>query len=42
MVRIDTAENASLYLQGGDKAERLAIVDTKFVAAGCKLVARTI
>ena len=34
MVRIDTAENASLNLQCGDNAESLAIVDTKFVAAG--------
>jgi hypothetical protein len=34
MVRIDTAENASLDLQCGDNAGSLAIVDTKFVAAG--------
>lgn len=34
MVRIGTAENASLNLQCGDNAESLAIVDTKFVAAG--------
>ena len=34
MVRIDTAENQSLNLQCGDNAENLAIVDTKFVAAG--------
>jgi hypothetical protein len=34
MVRIDTAENESLNLQCGDNAENLAIVDTKFVAAG--------
>ena len=34
MVRIDTAENESLNLQCGDNAESLAIVDTKFVAAG--------
>jgi hypothetical protein len=34
MVRIDTVENASLNLQCGDNAENLAIVDTKFVAAG--------
>jgi hypothetical protein len=32
---IDTAENKSLYLQCGDNAERLTIVDTaKFVVAG--------
>lgn len=34
MVHIDTAENSSLNLQCGDNAESLAIVDTKFVAAG--------
>jgi hypothetical protein len=35
MADIDTAENKSLYLQCGDNAERLAIVDAaKFVAAG--------
>ena len=35
MAHIDTAENNSLYLQCGDNAERLAIVDTaKFVVAG--------
>ena len=34
MVRIDTAENESLNLQCGANAESLAIVDTKFVAAG--------
>jgi hypothetical protein len=34
MVRIDTAENKSLNLQCGDNAENLAIVDTKFIAAG--------
>src|SRR5262249_47057482 len=35
MAHINTAENKSLYLQCGDNAERLAIVDTtKFVVAG--------
>jgi hypothetical protein len=34
MVRIDTAENASLNLQCGDNAESLAIVDTNFIAVG--------
>ena len=35
MAHINTAENKSLYLQCGDNAERLAIVDTaKFVIAG--------
>jgi hypothetical protein len=35
VAHIDTAENKSLYLQCGDNAERLAIVDTaKFVVAG--------
>jgi hypothetical protein len=34
MVRIDTADNESLNLQCGDNAESLAIVDTKFIAAG--------
>ena len=34
MVLIDTAENKSLNLQCGDNAENLAIVDTKFIAAG--------
>lgn len=34
VVRIDTAENESLNLQCGDNAENLAIVDTKFIAAG--------
>jgi hypothetical protein len=34
MVHIDTAENESLDLQCGDNAENLAIVETKFVAAG--------
>ena len=34
MVRIDTAENELLNLQCGANAESLAIVDTKFVAAG--------
>lgn len=35
MAHIDTAKDKSLYLQCGDKAERLAIVDTaQFVVAG--------
>ena len=35
MAHINTAENKSLYLQCGDNAERLSIVDTaKFVVAG--------
>ena len=35
MAHINTAENKSLYLQCGDNAKRLAIVDTaKFVIAG--------
>ena len=35
MARIDTAEKKSLYLQCGDNAESLALVDTaKFVTAG--------
>jgi len=35
MAHIDTAENKSLYLQCGDNAERLAIVDTaELVVAG--------
>ena len=35
MAHIETAENKSLYLQCGDNAERLTIVDTaKFVVAG--------
>ena len=35
VAHIDTAENKSLYLQCGDNAERLAVVDTaKFVVAG--------
>ena len=34
MVRIDTPENRSLNFQCGESAENLAIVDTKFVAAG--------
>ncbi len=34
IVRIDTAENASLNLECGDNAGSLAIVDTKFIAAG--------
>jgi hypothetical protein len=35
MAHIDAAENKSLYLQCGDNAERLAIVDTAtFVVAG--------
>ena len=35
MAYINTVENKSLYLQCGDYAERLAIVDTaKFVVAG--------
>jgi hypothetical protein len=35
VAHIDTVENKSLYLQCGDSAERLAIVDTaKFVVAG--------
>jgi hypothetical protein len=35
MAHIETTENKSLYLQCGDKAERLAVVDThKFVVAG--------
>lgn len=34
MAHINTAENKPLYLQCGDNAERLAIVDTaKFVVA---------
>ena len=35
MAHIETAENKSLYLQYGDNAERLAIVDAaNFVVAG--------
>jgi hypothetical protein len=34
MVRIDAANNESLNLQCGDNAESLAIVDTRFIAAG--------
>jgi hypothetical protein len=35
MAHIDTAENKSVYLQCGDNAESLALVDTaKFVTAG--------
>jgi hypothetical protein len=34
MARIDTAQNESLNLQCGDNAENLAIVETKFIAAG--------
>jgi hypothetical protein len=35
MAHINTAENKSLYLQCGDNAERLTIIDTaEFVVAG--------
>ena len=34
MVHIDSADNESLNLQCGDKAENLAVVDTKYIAAG--------
>lgn len=31
---MDSADNESLNLQCGDKAENLAVVDTKYIAAG--------
>jgi hypothetical protein len=34
LVHIDSTDNESLNLQCGDNAENLAIVDTKFIAAG--------